>query len=61
MKTFFNVLAAIGIAIVIWSAGENNHTVFTDTQTFWIGMAGLTMFGIGLFLARVREKTEEKL
>lgn len=61
MKTFFNVLAAIGIAIVIWSVGENDQTVFTNTQTFWIGMAGLAMFGIGLFLASVREKMEEKL
>lgn len=60
MKTFFNVLAAIGIAIVIWSVGENDHSVFTDTQTFLIGIAGLAMFGIGLFLARTREESRKK-
>lgn len=60
MKTFFNILAAIGFATTLWSVGENNHTVFTDTQTFWIGMTGLAVFGIGLFLARVREAMEEK-
>lgn len=60
MKTLFNILAAIGFAVVLWSVGENDHSVFTDTQTFWIGLAGLGTFGIGLFLARVREALEEK-
>lgn len=44
----------IGIMILLWSAGENNHTVFSDTQTFWIGVSGLALLGIGAFLGRVR-------
>lgn len=60
MKTFFNILAATGIAIAIWSCGENDGTVFSDSQTLLIGIAGLAMFGIGLFLARVRGAMEEK-
>jgi hypothetical protein len=43
-----------GILILLWSAGENNHTVFSDAQTFWIGVSGLALIGIGAFLGRVR-------
>lgn len=60
MKTFFNILAAIGIAIAIWSCGENDGTVFSDSQTLLIGIAGLAMFGIGAFLAKVCEESRKK-
>lgn len=50
------LLAGIGVMILLWSAGENNHTVFSDTQTFWIGVSGLALLGIGAFLGRVRSE-----
>lgn len=46
----------IGIFVLLWSAGENNHTVFSDAQTFWIGISGLALIGIGAFLGRVRSE-----
>lgn len=60
MKTFFNILAATGVAIAIWSCGENDGTVFSDSQTFLIGIAGLAMLGIGLFLASACGKSRKK-
>lgn len=53
------LLAGIGLMLVIWCAGENNHTVFSDTQAFWIGASGLAVLGIGAFLARVREEVNK--
>ena len=48
------ISVGIGIFILLWSTGENNHTVFSDAQTFWIGVSGLALIGIGAFLGRVR-------
>ena len=45
-----------GIFVLLWSAGENNHTVFSDSQTFWIGVSGLALLGIGAFLGRLRSE-----
>ena len=60
MKTLFNIIAAIGIAVVLWSAGKNDGSVFTDVETFWIGLAGLASFCIGLVLTRVCEERDDK-
>ena len=50
MKTLFNIIAAIGIAIAIWSVGENDGSVFTASETFFIGLLGLGMTAAGLAL-----------
>lgn len=50
MKTFFSIVAAIGAAITIWSVGENDGSVFTAAETFYIGLAGLGMLAAGLIL-----------
>lgn len=52
------LIASIGFLILLWSAGKNNHTVFSDSQTFWIGMSGLALLGIGAFLGRVRSEVK---
>lgn len=54
MKTLFNIIAAIGIAIAIWSVGENDGSVFTDGQTFLLGLAGLGMTALGLVKGGVK-------
>ena len=56
MKTFFSIVAAVGFAIVIWSCGENDGSVFTAGETFAIGLAGLGMFGAGLALSKSEGK-----
>ena len=55
MKTILNLTAFLGLLVAIWSCGENDGTVFTSGETFMIGLAGLAVFGIGAFLAKVRE------
>ena len=50
------ISVGIGIFVLLWSAGENNHTVFSDAQTFWIGVSGLALIGIGAFLGKVRSE-----
>ena len=50
MKTLFSIVAAVGIALAIWSVGENDGTVFTAGETFLIGLTGLGMTAVGLVL-----------
>lgn len=55
MKKILNLTAFLGLLVAIWSCGENDGTVFTSGETFMIGLSGLATFGIGAFLAKVRE------
>ena len=56
MKKMFNIVAAVGCAIAIWSCGENDGSVFTAGETFAIGLAGLGMLGAGLVLSKLEGK-----
>lgn len=56
MKNMFNIVAAVGFAIVIWSCGENDGSVFTACETFAIRLAGLGMLGAGLALSKLEGK-----
>lgn len=56
MKKMFNIVAAVGFAIAIWSCGENDGSVFTAGETFAIGLAGLGMLGAGLALSKLEGK-----
>jgi hypothetical protein len=47
-KKLFNITALVGFMILLWSFGENDGAVLSAGQTFWIGLAGLGMFAIGL-------------
>lgn len=54
MKTIFSILAAVGTAILLWSVGENDNSVYTSAQMFLFSLAGLGLLGIGLALGHKR-------
>lgn len=54
MKKILNLTAFLGLLVAIWSCGENDGSVFTDGQTFLLGLAGLGMTALGLVKGGVK-------